>query len=66
MSAGRILVVEDRESLRTMLQRALVQDGHDVTVAEDGALGIRRVQEEEFDLVLTDLRLPQATGIEVL
>ena len=66
MSAGRILVVEDRESLRTMLQRALVQDGYDVTVAADGAAGIERVQEEEFDLVLTDLRLPHASGLEVL
>ncbi|MEE8368760.1 MAG: sigma-54 dependent transcriptional regulator [Thermoanaerobaculia bacterium] len=66
MSAGRILVVEDRESLRTMLQRALVQDNYDVSVAEDGAAGIRQVQEEEFDLVLTDLRLPHGSGIEVL
>jgi DNA-binding NtrC family response regulator len=49
-----------------MLQRALTQDGYEVTVAADGAAGIRSLPNEAFDLVLTDLRLPQASGIDVL
>jgi len=66
MSHGRILVVEDRPSLRRLLVRALEQEGYEVVSAEDGAAGIRQVQEMPFDLVLTDLKLPRASGLEVL
>ena len=66
MPGGRILLVEDRESLRRMLQRALAGEGYEVVTAADGADGIARVREESFDLVLTDLKLPQASGLEVL
>ncbi len=64
--AARILVVEDRASLRRMLERALRQEGHEVTAAADGAEGIRRLRDGRFDLVLTDLKLPAASGLEVL
>ena len=66
MSHGRILVVEDRPPLRRLLVRALEQEGYEVVSAEDGAAGIRQVQEKPFDLVLTDLKLPRASGLEVL
>ena len=66
MPAGRILIVEDRDSLRRMLERALTQEGYEVTTAADGPEGIRRVREQPFDLVLTDLKLPDASGLEVL
>src|SRR5215213_8124404 len=66
MPSGRILIVEDRDSLRRMLERALSQEGYEVAAAADGLAGIRLVEEGSFDLVLTDLKLPDVSGLEVL
>jgi DNA-binding NtrC family response regulator len=66
VAAGRVLVVEDRDSLRKLLVRALTQQGYDVEGAADGRQGIDRLAEREFDLVLTDLKLPFASGLEVV
>lgn len=67
-SRGHVLVVEDRASLRRMLERALEGEGFRVTSAADGRRGIELLQEraDDFDLVLTDLKLPEAGGLEVL
>ena len=66
MPTGRILIVEDRDSLRRMLERALSQEGYEVESAADGLAGIRLVEQHPFDLVLTDLKLPDADGLQVL
>jgi DNA-binding NtrC family response regulator len=66
MASGRILIVEDRDSLRRMLERALGQEGYEVTAAADGRSGIRLLGERPFDFVLTDLKLPDVSGLEVL
>ncbi len=59
-------MVEDRDSLRRMLTRSLEQEGYEVVGAADGEQAIERVAAEPLDLVLTDLKLPGASGIEVL
>jgi DNA-binding NtrC family response regulator len=66
MPPGRILIVEDRDSLRRMLERALTQEGYAVASAADAQEGIRRAGEGAWDLVLTDLKLPDGSGIDVL
>jgi DNA-binding NtrC family response regulator len=66
MDAAQILIVEDRDSLRRLLVRALEEEGYRVQGARDGEDGIRRLREAVFDLVLTDLKLPKASGLEVL
>ena len=66
MSAAHILVVEDRESLRRMLERALAQEGYKVSTSADGEQAASRLAKESFDLVLTDLKLPGMSGIDVL
>ena len=66
MSGKRILVVEDRGSLRRMLERALEQEGYEVETAADGEQGVRKVGESAYDMVLTDLRLPGASGPQPL
>ena len=66
MAHGRILIVEDRDSLRRMLERALAAEGYDVLSAADGAAGLGLLREHAFDLVLTDLKLPDLSGLQVL
>ncbi len=66
MSRGRLLIVEDRDSLRRMLERALGQEGYEVAAAADGRAGMRLLAERPFDFVLTDLKLPDVSGLEVL
>jgi len=66
MPKGRLLIVEDRDSLRRMLERALGEEGYEVAAAADGRAAIRLVEERPFDLVLTDLKLPDVSGLEVL
>jgi DNA-binding NtrC family response regulator len=61
-----ILVVEDKDAMQQMLSATLVDEGYEVDIASDGQEGIRRAREKRYDLVLTDLKLPGADGIEVL
>ena len=61
-----ILVVEDKESLRTMLRKTLESRGHVVEEAGDAYEARRKLQATRFLLVLTDLRLPAGSGFDVL
>jgi len=64
-SRAKILVIDDEESVRSVLSRILSQVNHQVTVAENGEEGIRLFGEKEFDIVLTDLGMPGMSGWEV-
>jgi DNA-binding NtrC family response regulator len=66
MPGAHLLVVEDRESLRLMLERALRQEGYQVTAAESAESAMPLMGGRQFDLVLTDLKLPGRSGIDVL
>lgn len=61
-----ILVIEDKESMAEMLKETLEAEGYNVISAGDGMEGIRRLKEERIDLVLTDLKLPKKSGIDIL
>jgi DNA-binding NtrC family response regulator len=61
-----ILIVEDKESMAQMLKDALESEGYKVISARDGMEGIRQLKEGRIDLVLTDLKLPERDGIEIL
>jgi two-component system response regulator HydG len=63
---GRILVVDDHDSLRKGLVKALTNAGHDVEDASNGTVAIERLQDSQFDVVLTDLRMGGADGMDVL
>jgi len=60
-----ILVIDDEVQLREMLVDALTQAGHHVEAAADGLAGLARFQSGAFDVVLTDLSLPERSGLEV-
>jgi len=64
---GRILIVEDDESVRTFTARALQAAGHAVETAEDGEAGMDRITAAAggYDLVLSDIRMPVMDGIEM-
>jgi DNA-binding NtrC family response regulator len=66
MSTGKILVVDDEDIVRTSCSRTLSPEGYDVRLAKNGAEGLKMAREERFDLVLTDLKMPDMDGIEVL
>lgn len=62
---SRVLIAEDEDSLRSLVQRALLLDGHDVEVAQDGAeaLDILGRAQRCFDLLLADIKMPIMDGI---
>jgi len=60
---GTLLIIDDDESMRELLEEDLGSRGHRVITAESAAEGRRELQEQEFDLVLTDLNLPGIDGI---
>jgi DNA-binding NtrC family response regulator len=67
LARGRLLVVEDRDSLRRMLEHALAAEGYQVVAVPSGEDAIARLEsDEQLDLVLTDLKLPGASGLDVL
>ncbi|MFN7974578.1 MAG: sigma-54 dependent transcriptional regulator [Acidobacteriota bacterium] len=63
---SKILLVEDKESLRTMLQRTLESEGYAVDAARDGNEALEKLRRHRYLLMLTDLRLPGHDGIELL
>jgi len=62
----KILVVDDEKSLREVLSIMLKRAGYTVTEASDGDEAIGHVNKEIYDLVITDLRMPKADGMDVL
>ncbi len=65
-SSGKILVVDDQKNMRATTAMVLRAAGHAVEEAEDGAAAVQRIQAESWDVVLTDLRMPDMDGMEVL
>ncbi len=65
-NSGNILVVEDDSSAREVLGVLLRRNEYDVTLAADGQKGIDLLKEREFDIVITDLKMPGVNGLQVL
>ncbi len=63
---GKVLVVDDQRNMRATTAIVLRSAGHTVDEAEDGAAALQRIRQEAFDVVLTDLRMPNGDGMEVL
>jgi DNA-binding NtrC family response regulator len=63
---ARILVADDQEMMRDSLAGLLVREGHEVVAATDGAAAVSKLSASKFDLLITDLRMPKLTGIELL
>ena len=63
---AKILLADDQEMMRDSLAGILVREGHDVVACSDGAAAVNRLQSTRFDLLITDLKMPKMTGIELL
>ncbi|MBC6369101.1 sigma-54 dependent transcriptional regulator [Algoriphagus sp. AK58] len=62
----KILIIDDERFIRASLREILEYEKFEVTEAQDGEEGLQKIKDEEFDLVLCDVKMPKMDGIEVL
>lgn len=61
-----ILVIDDDELVRSTIQFALEEDGHQILLARDGREGVQMFEQHPVDLVITDILMPEQEGIETI
>src|SRR5262245_51972009 len=66
MAIEKILIVDDESLVRTFLAETLQRRGLDVTTAENGQKALKILKDTVFDMVITDMKMPDITGIDVL
>ena len=66
MPKGKILVVDDEAKMRRVLQIILQKEGYEAVTAKDGREALQKAEKENFDLVLTDMKMPGLSGIDLL
>jgi len=66
MKTGKILVADDNELNKETLTEILIEEGYDVKAVNDGREGIEAFLEDKYDLVITDLKMPNVDGLEFL
>ena len=63
---ARILIVDDEATIRDTLCTVLKEEGFDAESAENGRAALEKIQQNNYDLVITDLRMPEMDGLELL
>jgi two-component system response regulator PilR (NtrC family) len=63
---ARVLVVDDERSMRELLSIVLRRDGYEVLLASDGKVAVETLKRERVDVLITDIRMPEMSGVEVL
>ena len=61
-----VLVVDDDNHMRIALKESLIQAGYNVSIAEDGAQALSEIERRMYDLVITDVKMPHVSGIDLL
>ena len=64
--AKKILLIEDEQLMIELLERRLIQEGYETTVAKDGVKGLEKMKEVKPDLILLDIIMPKMGGFEVM
>ncbi|SYZ72794.1 Multi-sensor hybrid histidine kinase [Candidatus Zixiibacteriota bacterium] len=62
----RILVIDDESRMCHSLEQLLSSGGYEVTTTQSGRDGIKKIQSERFDLILTDIKMPEVSGMDIL
>ena len=62
----RILVVEDDAEMRSLLKDFFEEDGFEIDSVSNGSEAFRKIAREPFDLIITDIRMPGLTGLDIL
>jgi len=65
-SSVSILVVDDEEMMRTLLNRILSREGYKIRSAEDGVVALEVLKAEKFDIIISDMKMPRMNGFELL
>lgn len=63
---SQVLIVDDSHSIRALLSSVLEKAGFEVTSANDGKAGLKAARTTSYDLVITDVNMPEMDGIELL
>lgn len=63
---SKILIIDDEKVIRATLKEILEYEKYEISEAQDGEQGLKMIQEQEFDLVLCDVKMPKMDGLEVL
>lgn len=63
---ARILIIDDEATIRSSLQEAMLQDGYQVDVADAGEAALALCHSNNYDLLITDLKLPGVSGLDIL
>ncbi|MFH1953719.1 MAG: response regulator [Pseudomonadota bacterium] len=64
--AKKILVVDDEQGIRFLLSEVLLNQGFEVSLARDGQESLDKLEEDHFDLVVTDINMPRLDGVAML
>ncbi len=63
---AKILIIDDERAIRNTLRDILETEKYTVDDAEDGIIGLEKIQQTEYDVILCDIKMPKMDGIEVL
>lgn len=64
--SAKILIVEDEPVTRDALAFKLIKDGYEVSTAEDGEKAVLKMEDEAFDMIISDIMMPYVSGFELL
>lgn len=62
----RILLVDDNQSITTMMSRYLTIKGHECVISNDGRNGLMLIEQQKFDVILLDIAMPEFTGFDIV
>jgi len=66
MPASKILILDDEENMLHMLKTILTKEGYEITTANNGIEGLKKIESNSFDTILCDLRMPEMDGLSFL
>ena len=63
---AKLLIIDDERGIRNTLREILADEGHEVEVAENGKQGLEMAQAKAYDLIFSDIKMPEMDGLELL